>query len=173
ANEIWHSLSARGYAPIETSTVLIRATAGIASSSSPNITTRIVDEREAPLWARVSAEGWSSEAPELGAIVEQLGAVTARARGAHCFLAELNGLPIAAGALNVHNDVALLAGASTIPSARRQGAQSALLRARLDFAKSLGLELAMIVAQPGSASQRNALRQGFRPVYVRSKWQRS
>jgi hypothetical protein len=69
--------------------------------------------------------------------------------------------------------VALFAGASTIPRARRQGAQLALLQARLAFAAERQVELAMIVAQPGSASQRNAERQGFRPVYTRSKWQRA
>lgn len=30
--------------------------------------------------------------------------------------------------------------------------------------------LAMMVAQPGSASQRNAERQGFRTAYTRTKW---
>jgi hypothetical protein len=75
--------------------------------------------------------------------------------------------------LTVHNGVALLAGACTIPEARRQGAQLALLHARLTFAARLGVDLAMVVTAPGSASQRNAERQGFRPVYTRAKWQRS
>jgi hypothetical protein len=30
----------------------------------------------------------------------------------------------------------------------------------------------MVVTLPGTASQRNAERQGFRPVYTRAKWQR-
>lgn len=30
----------------------------------------------------------------------------------------------------------------------------------------------MMVAQPGSGSQRNAERQGFRTAYTRVKWQR-
>ncbi|HEY7185656.1 MAG TPA: hypothetical protein VH436_03865, partial [Vicinamibacterales bacterium] len=60
-----------------------------------------------------------------------------------------------------------------IPAARRQGAQRELLRARLAFAAAGGIELAMVVTQPGSASQRTAERQGFRPVYTRVKWQRS
>jgi hypothetical protein len=71
----------------------------------------------------------------------------------------------------MHNGVALLAGACTIPEARRQGAQLALLHARLTFAASLGVDLAMVVTAPGSASHRNAERQGFRPVYTRAKWQ--
>ena len=94
-----------------------------------------------------------------------------RARGVHCFLAELDGEPIAAGALNIGNGVALLAGASTIPAARRRGAQRALLRTLSTSPTARGIDLAMVVAQPGSASQRNARRQGFRPVYLRAKWQ--
>jgi hypothetical protein len=102
-----------------------------------------------------------------------MGSITTRARGTHCFLAELDGHPIAAAALTVHNGIALLAGACTIPEARRQGAQLALLHARLTFAAKLGVDLAMVVTAPGSASHRNAERQGFRPVYTRAKWLRA
>ncbi|HEX7938093.1 MAG TPA: hypothetical protein VF483_03820, partial [Gemmatimonadaceae bacterium] len=77
------------------------------------------------------------------------------------------------GVVNLHEDIALFGGACTIPTARKKGAQTALLRARLKFAAQHGADLAMVVTQPGSASQRNALRQGFRPVYTRAKWRRA
>jgi hypothetical protein len=67
--------------------------------------------------------------------------------------------------------VALLAGACTIPEARQQGAQLALLDYRLRYAADHGCDLAMMGAQPGSASQRNAERHGFRIAYTRIKWQ--
>jgi hypothetical protein len=67
--------------------------------------------------------------------------------------------------------VALLAGACTIPEARKQGAQLALLDYRLRYAAEQGCDLAMMCAQPGSASQRNAERHGFRIAYTRIKWQ--
>ena len=70
----------------------------------------------------------------------------------------------------MHEGTALLAGASTIPGGRRQGAQNALLDTRLQTAASNGCDLAMMVAAPGSASQRNAERQGFRIAYTRTKW---
>jgi hypothetical protein len=70
----------------------------------------------------------------------------------------------------IHNGVALLAGASTIPEGRKQGAQLALLESRLRYAVEKGCDLAMMVALPGSASQRNAERQGFRIAYTRIKW---
>jgi hypothetical protein len=90
---------------------------------------------------------------------------------ATCFVAEIGGEAIAAAALFMHEGVALLAGASTVPEGRRQGAQLALLDARLRTAVSSGCDLAMMVAAPGSASQRNAERNGFRVAYTRTKWQ--
>jgi hypothetical protein len=86
------------------------------------------------------------------------------------FLAEIDGQPIATGMLTIHDGVALLAGASTIPEARRQGAQLALLEARLRFGAEHGCDIAMMGALPGSASQRNAERHGFRIAYTRIKW---
>jgi hypothetical protein len=111
--------------------------------------------------------------PEAVPFLESFGAIVARARGVTCFLAEKGGEPIGAAALNLQSGVALLAGASTIPSARRQGAQLALLQARLEYSAARGVDLAMVVTQHGSASQRNAERRGFRAVYTRSKWQLS
>ena len=169
--ETLNLLSARGYAPIEASTVLVLPTSARHEDEGGSVAVREAREGESGLWTRVAAQGWSSESAQLGEFIEDLGSVMSRARGVHCFIGELDGEAIAAGTLNISNGVALLAGASTIPAARRRGAQRALLRARLDFAAARGIDLAMVVAQPGSASQRNALRQGFRPVYVRAKWQ--
>lgn len=160
-------LQKRGYQPIEESVVLTRPTAGMAESE---LQIRQVGASDAALWARIAGHGWSSESLLLAEFVEQIGLVMAMSQGVHCFLAELDGQPIAAAALNLQTDVALLAGASTIPSARRRGAQQALLQARLAFAAQQGVDLAMVVTQPDSASMRNAQRQGFTPVYARTKW---
>jgi len=166
-------LSARGYTPIEASTVLIRPTSTASTPDSGAVTVRSIGSDETPTWCRIAGEGWGSESAELGSFIENLGAVVAHARGVTCFLAELDREPIATAALNITNGTALLAGAATIPAARRRGAQLALLHARLAFAAARDIDLAMVVTQPGSASQRNAERQGFRPVYTRAKWQRS
>ncbi len=57
--------------------------------------------------------------------------VTARREGGVSFLVESHGQPIAAGALAIHNRVALLAGTSTVPEWRDRGAQRLLLKTRL------------------------------------------
>ena len=162
-------LGERGYRPMELSTVLARPLAVDDAADGP-VTARRIGAGEEATWGRVSVEGWSSEAPELGPFFETFGRLITRARGVHCFVAELDGRPVGAAALSIHDDIALLAGASTIPAARRRGAQRALFGTRLRFAASLGARLAMVVTQPGSASQRNAERQGFRVCYTRTKW---
>lgn len=166
-------LAARGYSPVESSVVLIRSTVATEAPPASSVRVRAIHEGEASTWARVGARAWGNEAPELGAFVEELGSVMARSNGVTCFLADLDGEPVASATLNIQNSVALFAGASTVLEARRRGAQRALLDARLAFAASQGIELAMIVTQPGSASQRNAERHGFRAVYTRAKWRRS
>jgi GNAT superfamily N-acetyltransferase len=165
-------LSSRGYTQIEESVVLVRPTADARETGGP-ISVRRIDEAEAPVWARTVAEGWRTEAPDLVAFLEEIGLVSARARGVACFLAELDVQPIAAAALNLATGVALLAGASTVPRARKQGAQNALLQARLAFAAARGIDLAMVVTTPEGASRRNAERQGFQMVYARTKWRLS
>lgn len=102
--------------------------------------------------------------------MRQFGRIMASAEGSVPFLAELDGQAVATGGLVLHGGVALLAGASTVPAARSQGAQRALLQARLRYAAEHGCDLAMMGAHPGSASQRNAERQGFRIAYTRIKW---
>ena len=165
-------LLARGYARVEDSVVLVRPVA-LATAQAPDaISVRHLARSDRAQWARVSALGWASEDETLAAFIESFGQIAARAEGVECFLAESNGEAIGAASLNVSPGVALLAGASTIPAARRRGAQQALLNARLAFAAAAGLQLAMVVTQPESGSMRNAERQGFHAVYTRTKWER-
>jgi hypothetical protein len=121
------------------------------------------------LWAQTAAKGWS-ESTEFADMILELSNITAKRTGGLSFLAELDGRPIATGAMFIHDGVALLAGASTIPEGRRQGAQLALLEGRLRYSAEQGCDIAMMCALPGSASQRNAERQGFRIAYTRIKW---
>jgi predicted GNAT family acetyltransferase len=115
------------------------------------------------------AEGWR-EFVEFADYMLDLTAVSAAIEGNILFLAELDGQPVAAGALATHQGVALLTGASTIPEWRRRGAQNALLASRLDYAVRAGCDLAMFCAEPGGGSQRNAQRHGFQIAYTRIKW---
>jgi GNAT superfamily N-acetyltransferase len=156
-------LCQRGYRPVEFTSVMYRPVAAVAA---PLLETRLIAEGERDLWASVSARGWGHE------FMLDLGRVIASADGGLCYLAFVEGKPVAAAVLRCGQGVALFGGASTIPEARRRGAQQALLDARMNEAARRGCELAMMCAAPGGASQRNAERQGFRIAYTRTKWQR-
>lgn len=167
-------LSERGYKPIEVSNVLYRPISTnlrLDANRNGQIEVRVLEKSDGELWAQTAYEGWS-EFVEVADYVREMGLVTVRSN-ARAFLAELQGDPIATGALMLNGDVALLAGASTVPGARRQGAQLALLEERLRYAAHQGCTTAMMVAQPGSGSQRNAERHGFRIAYTRTKWEQS
>lgn len=165
-------LRSRGYAPIEESVVLVRPTALDADPPASLVTVRHLGAGARASWAQLSADGWQSEGEGLADFINAFGQIVTRARGIECFIAEVNGEPIATAAMSLATNIALLAGSSTIPAGRRQGAQRALLDARLAYAAAAQIELAMIVTQPSSGSQRNAERRGFRPAYTRTKWER-
>lgn len=164
-------LNQRAYQPIEFSSVLYRPIDKDlfpTSTGSARLEVRRTGSDESDLWAKIAAEGWSEYA-ELSDFMDEMGKISAK-RDALTFLAELDGRAIASGAMTICDGVVLLAGASTIPSGRRQGAQLALLEARLRYAAEAGCDIAMMAALPGSASQRNAERHGFRIAYTRTKW---
>lgn len=166
-------LNGRGYRPVEFTNVMFRPLQPdeeFALANNEKIKVRLAQRDEAQLWARTSALGWS-EFTELQEIMLELGYISVEKEGGLAFLAELEGEAIATGVLCLYGGVALLAGASTIPAGRKQGAQRALLASRLRYAVEHDCDIAMMCALPGSASQRNAERCGFRIAYTRTKWQ--
>ena len=168
-------LSERGYRPMELTSVMCRPIhqgMKLTTSSNDKLKVRLIREDEHRLWAETSAKGWS-EYGELADFMLELGEVSAKRAEPLSFIAEVDEHPIATGALVIYESVVLMAGASTIPEGRKQGAQLALLEHRLRYAAEHGCDLAMMCAQPGSASQRNAERHGFRIMYTRIKWQLS
>lgn len=163
-------LAARGYRPIEHSSALfLDLSEAPTLDSTPGVLARPINAEETDLWVEIGVAGWAEEA-EYADLIADLFQVSARMEVATPVIAEIDGKPVATGLSHRLGDVMLLAGASTIPSARRLGAQRALTKLRLEQAVSSGLELAMVVAEPGSASQRNAERIGFRVAYTRTKW---
>ena len=185
-------LSDRGYRPVELTSVMYRdlgefgvpplggTTPSAEAAATPPLTrrevepsrlrTRIIEQSEVDLWAATSAAGWSTEMEGLADFMLGFGRISARCEGAYPFLAELAGEPISTGMLFIYDDVCILAGASTVPEGRNQGAQNRLLADRLAFAAERGCRLATMGALPGSQSQRNAQKNGFSVAYTRTKW---
>jgi GNAT superfamily N-acetyltransferase len=163
-------LCERGYRPFEISSVLYRAVETPTESHAAGVSVRMARLDEAQLWSDINARGWTHEHPEFESFVRETGVLMVAREGSPCFLAEFDGTPGAAGALIVHEGVALFGGAATVPDLRRRGLQAALLNERMCYAAEHGCDLAMMVAEAGSNSQRNAERKGFRVAYTRLKW---
>jgi GNAT superfamily N-acetyltransferase len=163
-------LCTRNYRPIELSNVLYRPVELPKAEHQSHISVRVIGPEETQLWTTISARGWAYEHPELRDFLLQLGVISSAREQSLSFLAELDGKPGAAGVLCLHQGVALFGGSATVPELRRRGLQTALLHERMRYAFNHGCDLAMMAAQPGSDSQRNAERKGFRIAYTRTKW---
>jgi hypothetical protein len=168
--EIISLLVDRGYRPLELSTVLVKELDDqLDAPSSPTLRARVIEAADRDAWVDTSVTGWSED-PTFAPLMRPI----ALAASANCamlhFMVERDGAPIATASMGIHDGVALLAGASTIPSGRGLGAQGMLLAARLAEARRCGCEFAMMLTAPGSTSQRNAERRGFRVAYTRTKW---
>ncbi len=162
-------LAERGYRPHELSTVLVQSLDTPLDAPAIDLRVRIAETADHSAWIETSVSGWAAD-PLFAPLMRSMATTAAANHAMVHFLVERDGAPIATGSLGVHDGVALLAGASTIPSGRGLGAQAMLLAARLGEARRRGCDLAMMVTTPGSTSQRNAERRGFRVAYTRTKW---
>ncbi len=138
----------------------------------PGIEIQRAAEGEIDLWTLTVAQGFAEHFP---VTQELLGVMRLFASGKHteCYFARLDGRIGGGATLALRGHIAGLFGASTLPQFRNRGVQAALLQARMKRAAEQGCDLAMSLAQPGSASQRNIIRQGFRTLYTRVKFERA
>jgi GNAT superfamily N-acetyltransferase len=166
-------LNTRGYQPIEFSNVLVRELTvkdvRVPEAADSEVRVRIPEATEADdvtLTVTKSFFEGGEFTPEL------LDAFTGlfNAVGTSCFVAEVGGVMAGGAMVGIFDGVATLGGAGTLPEYRNRGVQRALIYARLAFAVENGCDLAMVATQPGSGSQRNVERQGFRIVYTRTKF---
>ena len=168
-------LNERGYHPIEYSNVFVRELTEADSRAWPDPTSKVRVRRagqdEAESYSILVTKSFfeNVEIPQ-GLLDVFLSCF--HAERAFFFLAEVDGVAAGGGMMSVHQRVASLGGAGTLPEFRNRGVQQALLLARLAAAAESGCDLAMVATGPGSGSQRNVERQGFRVVYTRVKFLR-
>lgn len=114
-----------------------------------------------------SEDGHSSHASE--GFVE-FGRASFRMRDALAYCAVADGKIVAAttGVLIREHRLASLAGSATLPEYRRRGIQLDFLAQRLNDATTAGCDLAFIGSMPGSSTERNAARLGFRLAYTKA-----
>ncbi len=123
------------------------------------------------LWLKISAQGFDGTENPPHEVLEILGP-NYYAPSSACYFAWINGQPAAAAGMYFHENVVELGGASTLPAFRRCGAQRALINERLIRAREIGCNLAVILTEPGSNSERNTLRAGFELAYTQVHFQK-
>lgn len=90
-----------------------------------------------------------------------------------CYIAKIDGQPRALATTFIHKQYGLMANAFTQPDFQNRGCQTALLTARMQDAKQLGLKQLIVDVVPDTASERNCLKAGFEPLETRYIWQKT
>ncbi len=167
-------LAAGPYRVVEFSNVLAHTISKQESFSLTNaaVQLREVANAEVDLWARIITRGFVdvSQPPQSFIDVAQASYHIATATS---FLATVDGQPAGGGTVAVYDKVATLFGQSTLKQFRNRGVQTAVIGISLAVAVRSGCDLAMMCALPGSTSQRNAERHGFRVCYTRTKLEKT
>ena len=162
----------RGYHVSEFSNVMVGPVEKAAAALPAGIEIQKAAEAEIDLWTLTVAQGFAEHFP---VTQELLGIMRLFADGKNteCYFARVDGKIAGGATLALRGRIAGLFGASTLPQFRNRGVQTALLQVRMQRAAEVGCELAMSLALPGSASQRNITRRGFQTLYTRAKFERA
>ena len=121
---------------------------------------------EASIWILTTAQGFEeTEVPSQETL--DILAPNFHARNGICFLALIDGEPAGGGGMYYNEEIVEFGGASTRLAYRRRGVQTAILHARIAAARTQGCNIAMVVTDPGSNSQRNLEKLGFQLAYTK------
>jgi GNAT superfamily N-acetyltransferase len=169
-------LCARGYRLVGVENVSGSSLASPPAPGAPDIAIEVVASERLQQWLDVMVSGFGAAdaggagVPESfdAAVVERVVRDFATARGVTLFLARRNGEPAGAASMRIDTGIAQLCGAATLPSQRRRGVQSALLRHRLRHAAAAGCDVGVVTTQPGSKSQQNVQALQFSLLYARN-----
>lgn len=132
----------------------------------PGIEVRRITKAEGPEWSDVLARVFfADQAAQFGGFFLPWVSFA----NAMCLGAFIDGKMVggAAGLVVPQHRMAGLFGAATLPEFRGRGIQSAFLQERLRIAQQAGCDLAVTLTMPGTSSQRNAERAGFRTAYTK------
>ncbi len=166
-------LAQRGYRVIGHDNVLTRvlaaaavALAGPAPTAAGVTVARVAQEQGAvSAWGRIVRLGFGMDLEdERFASADRVFEVSTTGT---LHLASVDGEPAGGSALELRDGMATLFATSTVPALRRRGVHGALIAARLAHARAHGADLAVVITDPGSDSQRNLeAHHGFRVAYT-------
>ncbi|MBI4911885.1 MAG: GNAT family N-acetyltransferase [Acidobacteria bacterium] len=163
---LFQALGQRGYRIQEFQLAWSRVLAPSEEWEAPPPGLEIGPGRDPEAFLRVVMAGFLECGPEaVPAEVLEAFMPSAKAPGTQLWCASRDGELLGGGTLFLHEGTAVLSGAGVPPRHRRKGVQGALIRARLAAARAAGCDLAVSGTAPGSPSQRNMERHGFRVAY--------
>jgi GNAT superfamily N-acetyltransferase len=168
--KLYERLAARDYKLLEVSNVLIAdvATLNLTENFPTGVVIRLAEPTELKLVTRTISQGFADQFPVTPELLDVMEGFTRRGDSVS-FLAFVGREVAGGGIVSAHEGVGGLFGASTLPAFRGRGIQTALLHARLRWARSQNCDLAVSITLPGSISHRNIERLGFRVAYTRTK----
>jgi hypothetical protein len=150
-----------GYVPTDTEDVVV------AHETSRGGPIHSVETVTADSWSRLMLSGDNGYDPA----TRQLIAVSARLPNVRNFAVADRGQYVAGAQTDLYDGIAIFGNDETMPEARRRGAQTALIAARLAALPSGVVAVAEVA--PGSTSERNYFRSGFTLAYTRQHYSRS
>jgi GNAT superfamily N-acetyltransferase len=164
APELRDLLRARGYTVESFLNTWIRSTAPVSFRPNAAISVSLASPAEREEWRDTLGRGFASDdtipidpiADTVSHLPEKL-----------LFLARIEGEAAGAAAAHVRDSIALVNGAATRPGFRGRGVQQALLAARINHVAG-ACELMTVITSPGSDSERNVQRFGFRLLHTKA-----
>ena len=161
-------LRVRRFSLAEMNSVLIRPlTPGEVVPQPAEIEIRESGEAERDEYAHLIMKGFFGR-DELNEHEQELGGVIAFMQGPSRFVAAIGGVLAGGGSLSIRNGLASFYGDATLSDYRRRGVHGALIAARLQAAVNAGCDMATAGTLPGSVSQRDFERFGFRVAYTKA-----
>jgi GNAT superfamily N-acetyltransferase len=161
-------LNERGYHPVELTSILFRSIASeeCFPSPPPSILLSIAEPFEEELWYRTVGQGFAGD-EQTTTLHDDIGRIIFNQPLSTCLLARADGQVAGGAAMSSQDGTAALFGSSVLPKFRNRGVHAALIAARLAIIAKSGCDLVRFETAPGSTSQRNAERLGFRVAYTR------
>lgn len=163
-------LSQRGYQLVRFRNIYAQALHPIAATGaeptarSSTVEIHTVDASTATAWSTTLLDGFGYTRDADRHRVETWNRMVRSLPGVTALVAVIDGQPVGAASVIALGSTAVLGGAATLPTFRRRGVQRGLIEARLAVAARAGCTLAIITADPGSSSGRNAERTGFQLI---------
>jgi len=164
--ELINTLLKRGYKDIGQTNILMKQFDGAFNEITSNI--KDSGNYDTDILAETITRGFTNgktdtEMYEVFKVYKQM-------PGMKCYHYEKNNKIAGCGFVKIFSNIAALCGASTLKEYRRQGIQTQLMKARVNYALEKGCNIFAVVTIEESLSEKNYIKNGFKIVSQRKKF---